>query len=126
LVKPGIDGPNSENFGRWCRFHSGPLCVCGIEAGKALWPSRGLANYLATRTAQPSPLAAAVLVQKVKKFSANRIRPESLSKRRVFERECRTEKVGVKSGFNLSQNSFLISTSQKVRVRLSFERAHDD
>jgi hypothetical protein len=35
LVKPGIDGPNSENFGCRCRFHSGPLCACGIEAGKA-------------------------------------------------------------------------------------------
>jgi hypothetical protein len=26
----------------------------------------------------------------------------------------------------LSRNSFLISTSQKARVRVSFERAHDD
>jgi hypothetical protein len=36
-----------------------------------------------------------------------------------------TEKFTGKSGLNLSQNAFLISASQKVRVRLSFERAHD-
>ena len=49
-----------------------------------------------------------------------------LSKTRVFERVCRTGKVTGKSGLNLSQNSFLISASQKARVRLSFERGHDD
>jgi hypothetical protein len=31
-----------------------------------------------------------------------------------------------KSGLNISQNTFLISASQKARVRLSFERVHDD
>src|ERR1700730_6359312 len=35
LFKTGIDGPDGENFGCRCRFHSGPLCVCGIEAEKA-------------------------------------------------------------------------------------------
>ena len=34
--------------------------------------------------------------------------------------------MSAKSELNLSQNSFLISASQKVRVRLSFERVHDD
>ena len=36
-----------------------------------------------------------------------------------------TRKLTGKSGLNLSQNSFLISASQKVTVRLSFERVHD-
>ena len=44
----------------------------------------------------------------------------------VFERSQRNQKVRAKSGLNLSQNPFLISASQKVRVRLSFERVHDD
>jgi hypothetical protein len=35
LFKTGIDGPDGENFGRRRRFHSGSLCVCGIEADKA-------------------------------------------------------------------------------------------
>src|SRR5882762_4260422 len=51
---------------------------------------------------------------------------EALLKTRVFERVCQTGKVTAKSGLNLSQNSFLISASQKARVRLSFERGHDD
>src|SRR4051812_27743014 len=52
--------------------------------------------------------------------------PFRLSKTRVFERARRTGKVTGKNGLKLSQNSFLISASQKVRVRLSFERAYDD
>ena len=52
--------------------------------------------------------------------------PEWPSKTVLFERVLQTEKLMGKSGLNLSQNSFLISTSQKVRVRLSFERIHDD
>src|ERR1700730_2362588 len=51
---------------------------------------------------------------------------DCLSKTRVFERVCQIGKVTGKSGLNLSQNSFLISASQKERVRLSFERGHDD
>src|SRR6516165_9628533 len=47
------------------------------------------------------------------------------SKTVVFERMRQTEKLTGNSGLNLSQNSFLISASQKVRVRLSFERVHD-
>jgi hypothetical protein len=35
-------------------------------------------------------------------------------------------KVRAESGLNLSQNSFLISVSQKVSCRLSFERVHAD
>ena len=50
----------------------------------------------------------------------------ALKKRRVFERVCRTGKVTGKSGLNLSQNTSLISASQKVRVRLSVERVHED
>src|SRR5260221_5593888 len=49
-----------------------------------------------------------------------------LSKTRVFEKGRRNRKGSGKSGLNLSQNSFLISASQKARVRLSFERGHDD
>src|SRR3954453_12554715 len=37
-----------------------------------------------------------------------------------------TGKLTGKGGLNPSQNSFLISTSQKVRVQLSFERIHGD
>jgi len=48
---------------------------------------------------------------------------ESLSNTVVFEKACRNEKGRGKSGLNLSQNSFLISASQKVRVWLSFEGA---
>jgi hypothetical protein len=48
------------------------------------------------------------------------------SKTRVFERTRQNGKVRGKGGLMLSQNSFLISTSQKVRVRLSFGRVHDD
>src|SRR6202521_6263603 len=51
---------------------------------------------------------------------------ESLLKTRVFEKVCRNGKGRAKSRLNLSQNSFLISASQKARVRLSFERSHDD
>jgi hypothetical protein len=58
----------------------------------------------------------------IKSFASS----ESLSKTEVFERACRNGKIRGKSGLNLSRNSFLISTSQKVRVRLSFERVHDD
>jgi hypothetical protein len=47
---------------------------------------------------------------------------KSLSKTRVFERVCQTGKVTGKSGLNLSQNAFLISASQKVKVGLRFER----
>ena len=50
--------------------------------------------------------------------------PEWPSKTVLFERVLQTEKLMGKSGLNLSQNSFLISTSQKVRVRLSFERVY--
>src|SRR5215471_3799745 len=32
LFKTWIDGPDGENFGCRRRFHSGPLCVCGIHA----------------------------------------------------------------------------------------------
>src|SRR5271170_1047432 len=52
--------------------------------------------------------------------------PNRLRKRRVFERVYRTGKVTSKSGLNLSQNAFLIPASQKVRVRLSFKKVHDD
>jgi hypothetical protein len=52
--------------------------------------------------------------------------PASLSKTRVFERAPRNGKGRSKSGLNLSQNAFLVSASQKARVRLSFERDHDD
>src|ERR1700730_16722323 len=52
--------------------------------------------------------------------------PESLSKTEVFERMATNRKVRAESGLNLSQNSFLILASQKVRWRLSFERVHDD
>jgi hypothetical protein len=41
LFKTGIDGPDGENFGRRRRFHSGSLCVCGIEADKAAVPLPG-------------------------------------------------------------------------------------
>ena len=49
-----------------------------------------------------------------------------LSKTEVFEKVCRNGKGRGKNRLNLSQNSFLISASQKARVRLSFERGHDD
>ena len=62
---------------------------------------------------------------RVSKFK-NFAQPESLSKTRVFERSRPNRKVRCKSGLNLSQNAFLISASQKARVRLSFERVHDD
>src|SRR5271170_6844198 len=45
---------------------------------------------------------------------------------RVFERRRPNRKVRLTSGLILSQNAFLISASQKVRVRLSFERGDDD
>jgi hypothetical protein len=51
---------------------------------------------------------------------------ESLSKTRVFERDRVSGKFRNKNSLNASQNSFLISASQKARVRLSFERGHDD
>jgi hypothetical protein len=63
----------------------------------------------------------ATAVPSCAKFKKNAT-AEWLSKTRVFERVCRTGKVTGKSGLNLSQNSFLISASQKARVRLSFER----
>ena len=44
--------------------------------------------------------------------------------RSIRLRTCPTGKLTGKSGLNPSQNSFLIAASQKVRVRLSFERAH--
>src|SRR6516225_2237939 len=53
-------------------------------------------------------------------------RPNRLRKRVVFERNHPNRKSSVESGLNGSRNSFLISASQKVRVRLSFERVHDD
>ena len=47
-------------------------------------------------------------------------------KTRVFEKTYRHGKGKSENDLNLSQNSSLISTSQKVRARLSFERVHDD
>jgi hypothetical protein len=52
--------------------------------------------------------------------------PESLSKTRVFEKAEPNGKVSAESGLNPSQNSFLISVSQKVSCWLSFERVHAD
>ena len=52
--------------------------------------------------------------------------PESLSKTRVLRETRQIKKVSAESGLNLSQNAFLISASQKVSVRLSFERIYDD
>jgi hypothetical protein len=52
--------------------------------------------------------------------------PESLSKTRIFEKTRQDRKASTKSGLNLSQNTFLISTSQKIKVRVSFERVYDD
>src|SRR6478609_9114448 len=49
-----------------------------------------------------------------------------LSKTVVFERIRRAGKRTGKSGLNPSQNSLLISASQKARVRLSFKRVHGD
>jgi hypothetical protein len=51
---------------------------------------------------------------------------ESLLKTRVFEKGGVTGKFHEQNRLNVSQNSFLISASQKARVRLSFERGHDD
>jgi hypothetical protein len=53
-------------------------------------------------------------------------RRNRLSNRGVFEKAHRNKKVQWENGLILSQNTFLIPTSQKVRVRLSFERGHDD
>jgi hypothetical protein len=61
-------------------------------------------------------------VQNLRK-TRRRIRSQ---KPRVFERTQRIEKLGAKNGLKVSQNSFLISASQKVRVRLSFERTYDN
>jgi hypothetical protein len=44
----------------------------------------------------------------------------------VFESSVRNQKVRAESGLNLSQNSFLISVSQKGIIRLSFERVYGD
>jgi hypothetical protein len=49
-----------------------------------------------------------------------------LAKRRIFERTCPDRKSSPKNGVNRSQNPFLISPSQKARVRLSFERVRGD
>jgi hypothetical protein len=49
--------------------------------------------------------------------------PDSLSTTRVFERTEPNRKFRKKNGLNVSQNSFLISASQKVYGRLSLERA---
>jgi hypothetical protein len=59
------------------------------------------------------------------RLTANEESLESLSKTFVFERSWSNGKVRAKSGLNRSQNPFLISASQNVRVRLSFERVHD-
>src|SRR5271165_1233754 len=59
-------------------------------------------------------------------YSKNMHHPNHLRKTVVFERRRPTRKISDKSGLNLSQNTFLISTSRKARMRLSFERVHDD
>ena len=53
-------------------------------------------------------------------------RPNHPSKTFVFEKARRIRKELPENGLSVSQNPFLISASQKVRVRLSFERVHDD
>ena len=68
----------------------------------------------------PRVFASTLSVRAMQKNYASR---ESLSNTVVFEKACRNEKGRGKSGLNLSQNSFLISASQKVRVWLSFEGA---
>jgi len=73
------------------------------------------------RFGEPEEIAAAVVW--LCSPAANYASRESLSNTVVFEKACRNEKGRGKSGLNLSQNSFLISASQKVRVWLSFEGA---
>ena len=48
------------------------------------------------------------------------------SETRVFERSRPNQKIGAENGLNLSQNTFLISASQKVGRPLSFERCYGD
>jgi hypothetical protein len=50
----------------------------------------------------------------------------ALKKGRFLRRIAPTGRFRVGNRLNLSRNSFLISVSQKVRWRLSFERVHDD
>jgi hypothetical protein len=50
--------------------------------------------------------------------------PESLSKTEVFVRSAIDRKVRTENALNLSRNAFLISASQKVSCRLSFERVY--
>ena len=73
------------------------------------------------RFGEPEEIAAAVVW--LCSPAANYASRESLSNTVVFEKACRNEKGRGKNGLNLSQNSFLISASQKVRVWLSFEGA---
>jgi hypothetical protein len=59
----------------------------------------------------------------ISRYWHHRIHP---SKTAVFERNRPDRKSSVESRLNLSQNTFLISASQKARVRLSFKRGYGD
>jgi type IV secretory pathway TraG/TraD family ATPase VirD4 len=52
--------------------------------------------------------------------------PNHPSKRVLFERSWQIQNASAKSRLIPSQNTFLISASQKARVRLTFERVHGD
>jgi hypothetical protein len=52
--------------------------------------------------------------------------PNCPSKTVLFERSWQIQNASAKSRLIPSQNTFLISASQKARVRLSFERVHGD